>query len=171
MKILDKMIPTLWGDGKPDTLGWKTYVEAEGAWVGDNYNIGSPLNTAKVKCFKSSMVCISAQANLTRTFRLHVMNVNFDVLDIERWDDHEIVTKPYGGSDGECTRYIIRISKRLERVTMLRSTIKDEGTCRGAEQKDLHSTLSNGHEVHIDLSDKHHQKVISLYKFDGAVLE
>ena len=69
-----------------------------------------------------------------------------DLLEIERWDDVEIVTKPL---QANCTRTVTRINRAQKTVTSLRSTISNDPGCSFVEKEELHSVLKSGADVYL----------------------
>jgi hypothetical protein len=63
--------------------------------------------------------------------------------DVERWDAHEIVTKPSESGFG-CTRDVVRLNRLQKSVTAVRSTISTTGVCKGVTLRDFNRSLVDG---------------------------
>jgi hypothetical protein len=64
--------------------------------------------------------------------------------EVERWDQHEITTKPI--QSAHCVPYSLRIGRREKAATGLRLRTVDEGDCKDLATE-LHLKLVDGHEV------------------------
>ena len=78
---------------------------------------------------------------LTANIADDILDVTSEIYDVERWDDYEIVTKPY---DYECVRYVLRINRQQRSVKKLRTTISSKDICKKVDQGDRYIRLING---------------------------
>ncbi len=126
---------------------WNDFASAQGTWVISNEKQAFPLQTTKITCYRESNSCIETTAVIMLGKSL-TLDSNF--IGVERWDNFEIVTKPY---DYLCTRYVIRINKAQKTVTAIRSTLNSKEVCEGVEGKEMHLTLSDGFKVWWELEE------------------
>jgi hypothetical protein len=125
---------------------WTTgFFLAEGTWVTVSPKRGVNVNTAIVRCSKEDGQCIESTSFVSLGGMLFA---ELDVLQIERWDDHEIVTKP---DDAACARNVLRISREQRRVSELQSVFKTDGPCNLLTLGDTTRELQGGHDVAIEL--------------------
>jgi hypothetical protein len=122
------------------------YVVASGTWVGIGATISDPLQTTKMECFRQGGFCFTATAKLANTFGDTSLNVDTEILDIERWDTAEITTKP---QDAACVRWITRINLVTRAVTSSRTTISNEKGCQ-AFNGDWTLKLVNGLQTSME---------------------
>lgn len=97
-----------WDDG---------YAYAQGTWVMENNEIGSPQNEAAISCRREIALCIESSAEIFRgggNMRLLVNRV--DTFSIDQWTADSIT---YSNADG-CTRYTVNINRRTQSVTAQR---------------------------------------------------
>jgi peptidoglycan hydrolase-like protein with peptidoglycan-binding domain len=128
---------------------WNDYVFANGTWVIENDKQGFPLQTTTIHCHREWNHCLEATAIVMMGNHL---SVDIDYYEVERWDEHEIVTKP---KKNLCVRYTLRLSRSQKQVTGLRiTTVKGKG-CEGTEPKDLSLRLASGMEVYMELQKAH----------------
>ena len=96
-----------------DDADWKNFIKAEGAWFeqGKEPDAKTPVIPAVVECYKSLGLCIQAGvfSEGSETIRLWLY-------EIERWDEYEIVTKPYDLPCGRETMHINRPGKTVLRI-------------------------------------------------------
>jgi len=146
------------------------FVSAEGTWTIPNEKIAWPEQTAKIQCSKDSGTCMEATAIISRGGDSPRVSVDIETYEIERWDQHEIVTKPrQSGSD--CTRYIRRFNRLQKSVTGIRSTISNEGICKGVEAGEKYLVLTDGHKVYWDLLQENNAKRWKLMLISPGLLE
>jgi hypothetical protein len=150
---------------------WQSgYVSGKGTWVLTNEKMGWPEQTTHIQCVRDRRICIEATALLTGSGGKKTVGVDADLYDIERWDDHEIVTKPKE-TPASCVRYMRRFNRLQKSVTGLRSTISTEGLCKGVETKEMHMILSDGFKVYRELSQTSNEKVRQLMRYAPQVIE
>ncbi len=150
---------------------WKSgYVSGEGTWIMANEKMGWPEQATHLECQRDQRICTEATAILSRTFGSNSLTVHTSVYEIERWDDHEIVTKPKETGAG-CARYTLRINRVQESVTGLRSIISTEGLCEGMVAKEIYMTLSDGFKVYWDLYQKSKKATKGLRRFSPEMLK
>jgi len=149
---------------------WESgYVSAKGTWVLINEKMAEPEQTTHLQCFRERHMCIGATANVSGEGGKKIVSVDADVYEIERWDDHEIVTKPRETS-GRCVRYVLKFNRVQKSVTGLRSTISTEGPCKAIEAKELHMLLSDGLKVHWELYQNSKKAYREVMRFSPEVI-
>jgi peptidoglycan hydrolase-like protein with peptidoglycan-binding domain len=81
---------------------WNNIFTAEGVWLeqGKEPDATTPVRSSRIECFKANGMCIVA----TNTGTL----IHLQYMDIERWDEYEIATRP---DDLPCGREFIQISR------------------------------------------------------------
>lgn len=126
--------------------GWSMYAYAQGTWTSDAEKLAWPLQTTKIMCDRPTMRCTEITASIAEGNMLWVDDTTYEV---ERWDEHEIVTKP--DDSARCVRYTMRFSRSLKAVTALRSTRRSDGSCKAIENKDIQLKLEDGTDVWIQL--------------------
>jgi hypothetical protein len=91
---------------------WNNVFTAEGVWLeqGKDPDANTPLRSSRIECFKANQMCVVA----TNTGTL----IHLQYMDIERWDEYEIVTSP---DDLPCGREFTHIS-RPEKAVISTST-------------------------------------------------
>jgi hypothetical protein len=128
---------------------WDDYVSARGTWVLENDKQAFPLQTTRIHCNRQWNHCVEATAMVMLG---HHLSVDIDYHEVERWDQHEIVTKP---SEHLCARYTLRLSRSQKMVTGLRITTTTGKGCESIEKKDLTLRLVSGLEVYGELFKGH----------------
>lgn len=93
---------------------WNRILTAEGVWLeqGKEPNSDTPLITSRIECFKATQTCTAATHGPTLT--------HIQYFDVERWDQHEIETKP---NDLGCGREQIHISRSEQSVLTINSAV------------------------------------------------
>jgi hypothetical protein len=158
------MLPALnlatdyWEDG---------YVSAQGTWTMANEKLAFSEHTSMIKCYRDTATCVYAIATISRDSTTF-LDVDVDNYYVERWDKYEIITKP---KDVACTRNVIRVNRTQKSVTLTRSSISNEGLCKNIETKEKHSTLSDGVDVYLRLSEDFQNHLDKLMKIDPTVLK
>ncbi len=120
------------------------YFRAEGTWVTVSPKRAVDVNTAIVQCSKDEGQCIEGTAFVFNG----MLGADLNVLQIERWDEHEIVTKP---DDAACARNVLRISREQNRVIEVQSVFKTDGPCSMLSLGDSTRELQAGQDVAIEL--------------------
>lgn len=120
------------------------YVSAKGTWTMTNDEIASPLQTTHITCYRESGRCLEAIAKLSEDDPDVFLRLDTEEWEIERWDEHEIVTKP---NQYNCARAIRRFNRSQKQVTGIRSTIKTDGSCDATNVKELHMILVDGFTI------------------------
>jgi len=150
---------------------WKSgYVSGKGTWVLTNEKMGLPEQTTHIECHRDQRICIEVTAILTGKGRNKSVSVDIELYDIERWDDHEVVTKPRETGAG-CVRYVRKFNRVQKSVTGLRSTISTEGPCKMVDVKEMHMSLSDGFKVYWELYQKSKKKIRDLIRFSPEMIE
>jgi len=118
---------------------WNSHFSARGTWVFESSNekMAHPIQMTEIKCYRNKKLCFEATANIADD----ILDVTSEIYDVERWDDYEIVTKPY---DYECVRYVLRINRQQRSVKKLRTTISSKDICKKVDQGDRYIRLING---------------------------
>lgn len=125
---------------------WAMFAYAKGTWTSDAEKLAWPLQTTKIMCDRPTMKCTEITASIADGNMLWVDDTTYEV---ERWDEHELVTKP--DDSARCVRYTMRFSRSLKAVTALRSTRRSDGSCEAIENKDIQLKLEDGTDVSIQL--------------------
>jgi hypothetical protein len=128
--------------------GW---VSVTGTWKIVGQKSGRPIQTSKILCDKKLVICTEATAHLDND----LLSANTEVHQIDRWDEHEIVTAPK--QSAACARYTMRIGRAQKAVTGLRLRTSDVGICAGFEAE-LHLKLVDGMEVRREVVEEHNKK-------------
>jgi hypothetical protein len=150
---------------------WQSgYVSGKGTWVLTSEKMGWPEQTTHIQCLRDQRVCIEATAILTGNDGSKTINLDTDVYEIERWDDHEIITKPRETS-ASCVRYVRKFNRVQKSVTGLRSTISIGGPCKGVEAKEMHMILSDGFKVYWELYQTSKKAIRELMRFSPEVIK
>jgi hypothetical protein len=119
----------------------KGFVSVSGTWVNDGDSEPAMPRVSQITCYKDGGFCIEAIAMMF----MGTLKADSDLLEIERWDDVEIVTKPL---QANCTRTITRINLAQALVTSLRSTISTDPSCAAVDKNELHSVLKSGADIY-----------------------
>jgi hypothetical protein len=142
------VVTDLWDDG---------YVSGSGTWVLSIEKTAYPEQTSRINCNEWRRICTEATAIVTGEGDDRFLSIDIETYEIERWDDHELVTKPRAPGFG-CARYVRRINRNQKTVTGIRSTISNEGICKGVENRELYMTLSDGFKTYRDLLKARNEK-------------
>ncbi len=149
---------------------WKAgYVSGKGTWILANEKMGWPEQTTQLECRRDQRICTEATAILSRTGGSKSLSVQTSVYEIERWDDHEIVTKPKESGFG-CVRYTLRINRVQKSVTGIRITISTKGPCESMVAKEMYMTLSDGLKVYLDLYRNSKKTMSELMRYSPEML-
>lgn len=144
------------------------YVSAKGTWTFSGEKLGQPEQTTDIQCYRDRRLCIEATAIVSGRGSNRNLSVDTDEYEIERWDEHEIVTKP---KQFGCVRYVRRFNRSQKSVTGLRSTTSAEGGCKWIENREFHMTLGDGFEVYLDLYHASKKAVKGLTRFTPEMLK
>lgn len=131
------------------------YVSASGTWIISGEQMGLPEQTSKIDCRRERGICTEATAIVFGEGGERQLSVDIDIYEIERWDTHEVVTKPLQFG---CTRYVRRFNRVQKSVTSIRSTISTEDTCKGIDHTEKYLVLSDGFNVYWELQQKQQKK-------------
>lgn len=131
-----------WDDG---------YVTAQGTWTIVGEEMGMPEQTSQLTFDRGSGVCVEYTATISGEGSSRSLSTSIDTYEIERWDEHEIVTKPLQFG---CVRYVRRVNRIQKSVTGIRSTISTDENCRGLDNEEKYLELVDGSEVWRKLSAK-----------------
>jgi hypothetical protein len=144
------------------------YVRAKGTWtiVGDR--MASPEQTSEIQCSKRTATCTLVTATIFDEGPGRQISVDAEQHEIERWDEHEIVTKPY---QYICNRYVYRINRTQKSVSGLRSTISNEKICAGVTNADLHLALVDGAEIWKNLNETYRRNWETLIQISPVLLK
>lgn len=133
------------------------YVSAEGTWIIEGEKSGRPIQTSRLECHMNRKICTEATTHMTGNY----LSVGVEEHSIERWDSHEIVTKPSDSGAMRCVRYTTRIGRTSRTVTGLRLRISEDGLCKDFTPE-LRLRLVDGMEVTNALRDGRHSRLKSL---------
>jgi hypothetical protein len=146
---LDKRIPFL-PERHVDVSFWTSgYVVVVGTWTIAGESQAFPQQTSRMECVQATRTCTEATAILSGTGGL---SADVDVYEIERWDDHEIVTKPLEVGFG-CVRYTKRVSRLQQSASGIRSTISGRSLCKDVDREEKYLTLADGLQIYRELDD------------------
>jgi Putative peptidoglycan binding domain len=121
------------------------YFSAKGTWVLSNEGMAWPEQTSKIDCYRASKMCVEATSIVRGDVTDRRLSIDTDSYEIERWDEHEIVTKPLQFG---CTRYVRRVNRAQKSVTGIRSMTSTQGDCKGIDNTEKYMVLSDGFEVY-----------------------
>jgi len=119
---------------------WYTRFHAEGVWVMDGGTIAWPVNSGVISCDRTTMQC----TDLTAFVFNGLLTSDLTTREVERWDEHEIVTKP---NDAECVRSTIRINREQQSVAEVQNVFRADGPCKGMTIGEQHLHLDDGLRV------------------------
>lgn len=128
-----------------DQLWDRGWLYVTGTWQLKNDIAAYPEQTSRLECDRTLMTCFGVKASVARGAG-PLLNLDTTHYDIERWDQHEIATKPYDSAFG-CTRHVLRINRLQKSTTMIRSTISSDGLCKDVSRGELYSELVDGSDV------------------------
>jgi hypothetical protein len=130
------------------------YVSAKGTWVIVGEKSGLPLQTTEINCHKDLGLCFESTAilNVENSF----LSVSPNHYKIERWDRHEILTKP--DNSAQCVRYTMRIGRLKKSATGLRLRTNDKRECKDFSPE-LHLKLVDGLEVMKQVRTEYGEKL------------
>jgi hypothetical protein len=131
------------------------FVAAEGTWIIIGEKSGLPLQTTEISCYKDLKVCLEATAILN-TENNGFLSVHSKQHKIDRWDQHEILTKP--DSSAICVRYTMRIGRVKKSVTGLRLRISAREECKDLAPE-LHLELVQGWEAVKQMREELREKL------------
>lgn len=126
------------------------YVSTRGTWVISGEQMGMPEQTSQIECHRELGKCTEATAVVSGEAGERQLSVDIDTYEIERWDQHEIVTKPLQFG---CTRYVRRFNRTQNSVTGIRSTTSAEDACKGIDRSEKYLILSDGFKVYWELEE------------------
>lgn len=137
---------------------WNTFFVASGTWAFENSNeiMEEPIQGTKITCDRSPGYCLE----ITAIFRGRVLDLSSEIYDIQRWDDHEIVTKPY---DEKCVRYILRINRQAKTVRKIRTILNKPNICDKLNTENSDYVLSNGIEIGVEHEAKKRKQRFKLF--------
>jgi hypothetical protein len=144
------------------TNSWdKGYVRATGTWIIVGERQAFPIQTSEITCWKPDGTCRETTAQLSDG---NFLSIHSTLHDIERWDRHEIVTKPQ--ESALCARYTLRITRQAETVTGLRLRTLNEGMCKGTTPE-LHLKLVSGVDVWLKVNNERNDKLQQVRQMPG----
>lgn len=147
---------------------WDTgYVSAKGTWTFTADEMAQPQRTSVIQCHRNYGICTEATAIVHGEGTKH-LTLHTDIYDIERWDKHEIVTKP---KQFECVRQVHRFNRVQNSVTGLRSTTSQDDACKAVDAKEFHMQLTNGFDVYWKLLQRYQKQYRSLMRFTPEALK
>ena len=126
--------------------GWDASVSAGGTWTTVDGRQAMPLQTTHIECNRQRKYCEESTAIVGEGNQLML---NMSHVEVERWDDQEIFTKP---SEHDCITETLRLSRSQRTVTRItRSTTSEP--CRRSDGQDVTFRLENGVKVWTDLKN------------------
>jgi hypothetical protein len=143
------------------------YVSASGTWVISGERLGFPEQTSKINCDRSLRTCTEATAILSGGGGDRRLSVDIDTYEIERWDEHDIATKPLQFG---CTRYVTRLNRLQKSVTAIRSTTSNDGMCSGTDRAEKYLVLTDGFKVYWELEQERREKWREITKISPDLL-
>jgi len=152
---LDQQAPSLPPRHVFTALWDRGYVSASGTWTIAGEEMGLPQQTSKINCDRDTGVCTEATAIITVDDGQPSLSLSIDTYEIERWDEHELVTKPLQFG---CTRYLTRITRLQKAATGIRSTTASDAACQGIDQGEKYLILADGIDIHLRLLTAQHAK-------------
>lgn len=112
----------------------------------EDAKIGQPIQTSTITCVKALNHCFAANAIL---YDAKLLTSDLELLEIERWDQHEIVTKP---TDATCARTTTRLSRDQQVVTGVWSTFNTPKCASlGFAPGDKHLRMVDGTDVALQI--------------------
>ena len=159
--LVDRVTPSL-PDKSFSARPWSSYVEVSGTWIMENEESGNPVQTSRVTCYKAWNACLESTASIVPGTSAD-LDLDHEFLEVERWDDHEIVTKP---RDFGCVRYTMRISRSRSSATKLRTTLRTAGICGAVDTKDFRIRMGDGSEVTEKIDEQHRMDIERLVQAD-----
>jgi hypothetical protein len=148
-----------WDQGLVTGLGTWTIVGSQHAYAEQ---------TTEFTCSRETGKCIMATAKVIGKGSAPQITANLDQYEIERWDEHEIVTKP---SQAICNRLVYRINRNQKSVTGIRSTISNKGICEGVANAELHLALVDGTKLWTNWNQEYRRNWERLMQISPAVLQ
>ena len=130
---------------------WYTRFHAEGAWVMDDGELAWPVNSGSISCDRSTMECTDITAFVFKG----LLNSDVTHREVERWDAHEIITKP---NDATCVRSTLRINREQQSVTETQNTFRTDGPCKGLTVAEHRLHLEDGNIVANHLREERLKK-------------
>ncbi len=113
------------------------YVVVRGPWISDETS--SVDQAVSIECRRERLECRIVYAELGRGgVAGRILRPDIEYYRIARWDNSEIVSEPL---DYPCARYLLRLNRVQESVTLTRSTLSTSGTCFYMTGQDLTSRL------------------------------
>lgn len=137
------------------------YVSASGTWTISGEEMAWPEQSSRIECYRETGRCTEATAVLTAEDGQRSLRVDIDTYEIERWDKHEIVTKPLQFG---CTRYVRRIIRLQKAASGIRSTTSADAACKGLDQSEKYLVLADGFDVYWRLQQVHQEKLRELMR-------
>lgn len=153
--ILDQRPPYLPRRSVFTDLWDRGYVSASGTWTITGEEQAWPEQSSRIDCHRQTGLCTEATAILTAQDGHRSLSLDVDTYEIERWDEHEIVTKPLQFG---CARYVKRITRLQKAASGIRSTTATDGPCKGMDQSEKYLVLADGFDVYWRLQNAQQQK-------------
>lgn len=144
---------------------WDKYVAAQGTWTVLNGEQANRTQTSRIDCERQSMICTETTAIIERPPLESDLSFNLirEHHKIERWDSHEIITKP---NDKVCVRRSVRISRSQKAVMGLHVPVGDKKLCGLEEQRELQLRLEDGLKVWSKLAAKRREARSRILRMD-----
>jgi hypothetical protein len=145
------------------TTTWDAgFVKAQGTWTIVGEASARPVQTTELVCYRERRLCFESTAmfNMSNNFLHSVAEIH----EIERWDQHEIVTKPMGSAI--CVRYTLRIGRLPESITSIRLRVSESDFCKHVTPE-LHLKIVDGMEVMRAISKESGSKLQGVFQAPG----
>jgi hypothetical protein len=122
------------------------FVQAHGTWViAEDLQQGIPYQTSYITCIREWDHCIDSNASVEKTSQnAQYLSAHAELYEIESWTPTEIVTKP---NQSGCVQYVLRLDRANKHVSGIRTTTKTDGTCAGADLRNLTLQLLSGDDA------------------------
>jgi hypothetical protein len=141
------------------------FAAAEGTWIIRGEKTGRPLQTTEIRCYKELSLCLESTAILDINNN-NYLSVHSNHHKIERWDQHEILTKP--DNSAMCVRYTMRIGRVKKSVTGLRLRVNHTDGCKDLAPE-LHLELVEGWEAMKQMRAELREKLKGVFQAPALV--
>ena len=142
-------------------------MQAYGSWLSEGELQKLPAETTSITCYKDHRICIDASAAYNLTAVSGYLSVLTATYDIDRWDSHEITTKPI---DYQCSRYTLRVGRENKSVTGLYLRTRSDGTCKNS-QPELRLVLGDGMLAQKQILTKQQKLMKEIFQAPDLVLD
>lgn len=110
--------------------GWDSgMISAQGTWSSEAnktlYPPSFPEKASKIVCYKKLGYCLESIA----TFKENLLLADHEMLEIERWDQERVITRPK--PEGVCGQFVMSISRVMKSVDGLIVRTGESELCNG----------------------------------------